>query len=216
MIEMPSVWWEAHITSPTVNVAGVAIPGIPFVIIGHNERIGWGLTNVGADVQDFFLEQLDPSRQKYLEGGTWVPLDTTHYTIRVSGRDRPIEFDVRSTRHGPVLNAADWYDPLPGVTPDLQPVEKLDQTVLALKWPVVEGVSAAAFNALARAEFRVCGRRRQHRLCDVRHAAGAFGRGRLNAGARVDIQRRLDRHDRRRPAADRAESADGPDRDSEQ
>ena len=43
-----------------LNVAGVTIPGIPFVIIGHNERIGWGLTNVGADVQDFFVEQLDP------------------------------------------------------------------------------------------------------------------------------------------------------------
>jgi penicillin amidase len=151
VIEMPSVWWEAHITGATVNVTGVTIPGIPFVIIGHNERIGWGLTNVGADIQDFFLEQLDPSRQKYLEGGTWVPLDTTHYTIRVSGRDRPVEFDVRSTRHGPVLNSADWYDPLPGVTPEPQPVEQLDQNVLALKWPVDEGVSAAAFNDLARA-----------------------------------------------------------------
>jgi len=151
MIEMPSVWWEAHVTGATVNVAGVTIPGIPFVIIGHNERIGWGLTNVGADVQDFFLEQLDPSRQKYLEGDTWVPLDTTHYAIRVSGRDRPVEFDVRSTRHGPVLNAADWYDPLPGATVEAQSGERLDQTVLALKWPVIEGESAAAFNELARA-----------------------------------------------------------------
>jgi penicillin amidase len=150
-IEMPSVWWEAHVTGATVNVAGVTIPGIPFVIIGHNERIGWGLTNVGADVQDFFVEQLDPSRQKYLEGDTWVPLDTTHYAIRVSGRDRPVEFDVRSTRHGPVLNAGDWHDPLPGMTVEPPAVEPLDQTVLALKWPVIEGESAAAFNALARA-----------------------------------------------------------------
>ena len=61
-IEMPSVWWEVHIVSDTLNVAGVTIPGIPFVVIGHNARIGWGLTNVGADVQDFFVEQLDPSR----------------------------------------------------------------------------------------------------------------------------------------------------------
>ena len=151
MIEMPSVWWEAHITGATVNVAGVTIPGIPFVIIGHNERIGWGLTNVGADVQDFFLEQLDSSRQKYLQGDAWVPLDTRQYAIRVSGRDRPVEFDVRSTRHGPVLNAADWHDPLPGVTVEPQSVAQLDQTVLALKWSVIEGESAAAFNALARA-----------------------------------------------------------------
>ncbi len=59
---MPSVWWEVHVVSDTVNVAGVTIPGIPFVIIGHNARLAWGLTNVGADVQDFFVEQLDGSR----------------------------------------------------------------------------------------------------------------------------------------------------------
>lgn len=147
-IEMPSVWWEAHIVSPALNVTGVTIPGIPFVIIGHNERIGWGLTNVGADVQDFFVEQLDPSREKYLEGDTWVPLETMHHAIRVRGRDQTVEFDVRSTRHGPVLNADDWHDPLPGVAADR---DALDQTVLALKWSIIEGESAAAFDALARA-----------------------------------------------------------------
>jgi penicillin amidase len=146
-IEMPSVWWEAHIMSAALNVTGVTIPGIPFVIIGHNERMGWGLTNVGADVQDFFLEQLDPSRQKYLEGDTWVPLETTRHAIRVRGRDHAVEFDVRSTRHGPVLNADDWHDPLPGMLADH---EVLDQTVLALKWSVIEGESAAAFDAVAR------------------------------------------------------------------
>ena len=148
-IEMPSVWWEAHIMSPALNVTGVAIPGIPFVIIGHNERIGWGLTNVGADVQDFFVEQLDPSRQKYLEGDRWVPLATMHRTIHVRGRKQPVEFDVRSTRHGRVLNVDDWHDPLPGVAAGR---DALDQTVLALKWSVIEGESAAAFDALARAE----------------------------------------------------------------
>ena len=148
-IEMPSVWWEAHIMSPALNVTGVTIPGIPFVIIGHNERIGWGLTNVGADVQDFFIEQLDPSRQKYLQGDRWVPLETRHHAIRVRGRDDVVEFDVRSTRHGPVLNADDWHDPLPATAADR---DALNQTVLALKWSVIEGESAGAFDALARAE----------------------------------------------------------------
>ncbi len=73
-IEMPSVWWEVHVVSGTLNVAGVTIPGIPFVVIGHNARIGWGLTNVGSDVQDFFVEQLDASRQRYRVGDDWVPL----------------------------------------------------------------------------------------------------------------------------------------------
>ena len=67
-VEMPSVWWEVHVVSRTLDVAGVTIPGIPFVIIGHNQRIGWGLTNVGTDVQDFFVEKLDPARERYQVG----------------------------------------------------------------------------------------------------------------------------------------------------
>ena len=146
-IEMPSVWWEAHIVSGALNVMGVTIPGIPFVIIGHNDRIGWGLTNVGADVQDFFVEQLDPARQRYRVGDTWVPLETIRHQIRVRGRDEPIPFDVRSTRHGPVLSADSWQEPQLGAASE----PDLSGTVLALKWGVMEGESAAAFDALARA-----------------------------------------------------------------
>ena len=148
-IEMPSVWWEVHVVSDTLNVAGVTIPGIPFIVIGHNERIGWGLTNVGSDVQDFFVEQLDSSRQRYRIGDGWVPLETRRHQIRVSGRDQPVIFDVRSTRHGPVMNAADWQEAHPG---DSALPGQLGETVLALRWhPVLEGNSAAAFDGLARA-----------------------------------------------------------------
>jgi penicillin G amidase len=148
-IEMPSVWWEVHVVSDTLNVAGVTIPGIPFIVIGHNERLGWGLTNVGSDVQDFFVEQLDPSRQRYRIGDEWVPLETRRHEIRVSGREQSVIFDVRSTRHGPVMNAADWQEAYPG-DPALPP--HLGETVLALRWhPVLEGNSAAAFEGLARA-----------------------------------------------------------------
>jgi penicillin amidase len=149
VIEMPSVWWEVHVVSDTLNVAGVTIPGIPFVIIGHNERLGWGLTNVGADVQDFFIEQLDPSRQRYRSGDAWLPLHITRHQIRVSGRDEPIAFDVRATRHGPILSLDAWREPQPGAPAEANP---LSDTVLALRWEaVVEGESAAAFDALARA-----------------------------------------------------------------
>src|SRR5687768_6677964 len=148
-VEMPSVWWEVHVVSDTVNVAGVTIPGIPFIVIGHNERLGWGLTNVGSDVQDFFVEQLDPSRQRYRLGDEWVPLETRRHEIRVSGRDQPVIFDVRSTRHGPVMSAADWQEAYPG---DPALPAQLGETVLALRWhPVLEGNSAAAFDGLARA-----------------------------------------------------------------
>ncbi len=153
-IEMPSVWWEVHVVSDSLNVAGVTIPGIPFVVIGHNARIGWGLTNVGSDVQDFFVEQLDSSRQRYRVGKDWVPLEIRRHEIRVSGRRDPLIFEVRSTRHGPVRNADDWHEVYPG-DPALSSVEgpaQLDEMVLALKWhPVLEGNAAAAFDGLARA-----------------------------------------------------------------
>lgn len=150
LIEMPSVWWEAHIVSDTLNVSGVAIPGIPFVIIGHNERIAWGLTNVGADVQDFYVERLDESRRHYRVRETWMPLETVHHQIRVSGEDQPIEFDVRSTRHGPIQNADAWRELHPGDGPE---PAALNEFVLALRWDaVVEGQSAIAFDALARAK----------------------------------------------------------------
>jgi penicillin amidase len=149
LIEMPSVWWEVHVSSETLNVAGVTIPGIPFIVIGHNAHLGWGLTNVGADVQDFFIEQLDESRTRYRSGDQWLPLQIRRHEIRVSGRREPVVFDVRSTPHGPVMNPDAWRDVQPGEpgSPD-----RLEEKVLALKWDVaVEGQSAAAFDALARA-----------------------------------------------------------------
>jgi penicillin amidase len=150
VIEMPSVWWEVHLVSDTLNVAGATIPGIPFVIIGHNQRVGWGLTNVGADVQDFFVEQLDDSRTRYRSGERWLPLESRTHEIRVSGRAEPVRFDVRSTRHGPLMNADAWRDVHPGDDP---PPGALKETVLALKWDAVgQGQPAAAFDALARAD----------------------------------------------------------------
>ena len=148
-IEMPSVWWEVHVVAGPLNVAGVTIPGIPFIVIGHNERIGWGLTHVGSDVQDFFVEELDASRQRYRVGDDWVPLEIRRHEIRISGRDQPAMFEIRSTRHGPVRDPADWFEAYPG---DAPLSNTLDETALALKWhPVLEGNTAAAFDGLARA-----------------------------------------------------------------
>jgi penicillin amidase len=148
-IEMPSAWWDVHIVSGPLNVAGVTIPGLPFVVIGHNARIGWGLTNAGSDVQDFFVEQLDPVRQHYRLGDEWAPLQVRRHEIRVSGRDEPVIFEVRSTRHGPILNPGDWHDVYSG---DAALPAQLGETVLALKWdPIFEGNASGAFDRLARA-----------------------------------------------------------------
>jgi penicillin amidase len=150
LMEMPSVWWEVHVVSDTLNVAGVTIPGIPFVIIGHNERIAWGLTNAGADVQDFYVETLDASRMRYLARESWLPLQIDRHDIGVRGKDQPIRFEVFSTRHGPVQSADGWRELYPG---DVPGPAQLPETVLALKWDaLVEGQSAVAFESLARAD----------------------------------------------------------------
>jgi penicillin amidase len=150
-IEMPSVWWEVHVVAagqPGLNVAGVTIPGLPFVVIGHNDRIAWGLTNSGADVQDFYVERLDGSRQRYLFDNGWLPIETARHDVRVSGRAAPVPFEVHRTRHGPILNAEDWREIFPA---DRGPLP-LEENVLALKWDaVVSGGSADAFEALAHA-----------------------------------------------------------------
>ena len=73
-VEMPSIWYEAHLIAADVDVAGVTLPGTPFVIIGHNKRIAWGLTNTGADVVDFYVEDVDMSKRQYLYRGAWQPL----------------------------------------------------------------------------------------------------------------------------------------------
>jgi len=153
-IEMPSVWWEVQIESVTdipdgrkLHVAGVTIPGIPFVLIGHNERIGWGLTNVGADVQDFYVERLDEKRTRYRVGNEWLPLQVEHHVIRIRGKARGLEYDVRRTRHGAVLNTEDWRDLAPGDSPQSA---RISEYVLALKWDAItNGESAGAFEELS-------------------------------------------------------------------
>ena len=62
-VEFPSVWYEMHLVAAGLDVIGVTIPGVPFVVIGHNARIAWGFTNSGADVQDLALERVDVGTQ---------------------------------------------------------------------------------------------------------------------------------------------------------
>ena len=70
----PGVWYEMHLVAAGLDVIGVTIPGTPFVILGHNARIAWGMTNTGADVQDLFVERLDLARRRYLFQGQWLPV----------------------------------------------------------------------------------------------------------------------------------------------
>src|SRR5205085_10589746 len=56
---LPGIWYMAHLQAPGLNVSGVSLPGAPGIIVGHNERIAWGITNLHFDVQDLYIERID-------------------------------------------------------------------------------------------------------------------------------------------------------------
>jgi penicillin amidase len=103
-LSIPPIWYELHLTAPGWNVKGFTLPGAPMVVIGHNERIAWGFTNNGADVEDLYMETFNPaSPDEYRVNGKWVKAKSFDETIRVKGRpDEHLQVVV--TRHGPVIH----------------------------------------------------------------------------------------------------------------
>ncbi len=108
----PGVWYLASLQSPTVHAAGVSVPGIPAIIIGHNENIAWGMTNVGPDVQDIYLETIEgdmTSGNAKVKTPTGLePLKTRKEKINVRGNllkpdTSPVDLDVYVTRNGPIV-----------------------------------------------------------------------------------------------------------------
>jgi penicillin amidase len=93
-----------HLKAPGLNVSGVSLPGLPLVVIGHNQRIAWGMTNTAPDVQDLYIESFnlrDPRR--YLHNGEWIEGEETEEIIKVRHK-RDYLFRVKVTRHGPVVS----------------------------------------------------------------------------------------------------------------
>jgi penicillin G amidase len=116
---IPSIWYQLELEAPGFHVAGVTFPGGPLVVIGHNERIAWGMTNTGPDVQDIYLETFKPDDpNKYLVNGKWVDAAVRQERINVR-RARDVTLTVRSTRHGPVIGMDGKY-------------------AMALKWTVLQ------------------------------------------------------------------------------
>jgi penicillin G amidase len=112
-IGMPSVWYMNGLHCRKVtkacpyDVVGVSFPGIPGIVLGHNARIAWGATNIDPDVQDLFVEKVDPSNpDHYMFRGKSVPFDIRKETIKVAGGP-DVVIEVRSTGHGPILNDVD-------------------------------------------------------------------------------------------------------------
>jgi penicillin amidase len=124
--QMPNLWYEAHLKcvnqSGSLDVAGVTLPGMPYVIVGHNQRIAWGFTNVGPTVADAFIENFN-AEGAYQTPQGWQQPEHRAEVIRV--KDKPdVTVDVMLTRHGPIVT-----DILPGETRQI-----------ALRWTLYDGL----------------------------------------------------------------------------
>jgi penicillin amidase len=105
----PSIWHIVHLSAGYLRVCGVAVPGVPGVMIGHNEWIAWGITNLCPDVQDLYLEQFDTVNScSYKTPDGWRDAEVRTEEIAVcKGQDGtsngPVTLDIKVTRHGPVV-----------------------------------------------------------------------------------------------------------------
>jgi len=108
----PNIWFMADLRAPGFHAQGVTLPGVPFVIAGHNEHVAWGFTALYADVQDLYWEKLDGKGNYQAADGTYKPLAVDHEVIRVRG-GKDVQLDVQSTAHGPLLNPIFGYEKRP-------------------------------------------------------------------------------------------------------
>lgn len=140
-IQMPSIWFQNGLhcvggdPSCPYQLVGFSFPGTPGVVIGHNDHIAWGVTTQATDTQDLYVERVNPEDDgQYEVNGEWVDFEVRTETIRVAGDD-DIVFDVRSTRHGPVISGTFLEED------ELDEVEVLDlpeDYVVALSWQTLE------------------------------------------------------------------------------
>ncbi len=117
---IPNVWYEVHLKAGAFEVAGVSFPGLPFVVAGHNQRIAWGYTNLGADVQDLYVEKFNGNGEYETPSG-WQKPQHVREVIKVK-RQGDVAIDTLITRHGPVISSL-----FPG-----------ESRQLALKWTIYD------------------------------------------------------------------------------
>jgi penicillin amidase len=104
-LDHPSLRYLVHLNAPGWNVIGSVVPWFPGVAIGHNDRIAWGLTVFAADVQDLYVEKLNPANSRQVESkGRFVDMEVVKDSIRVKGRPDPVEVEHFFTAHGPVVS----------------------------------------------------------------------------------------------------------------
>jgi len=120
-LTVPSIWYMADLKAPDYHAAGVTLPGMPFVIAGHNEHVAWGFTALYSDVQDLYIEKLDGKGNYQAVDGTWKPLSVDREVIVVRGA-KNVTLDVQLTAHGPLLS----------------PLFPKEKRAIALKWTLYD------------------------------------------------------------------------------
>ena len=126
--QMPNLWYEAHLHCGAFDVAGVTLPGVPFVIVGHNQRVAWGFTNVGPTVTDVYVENFN-AQGGYQTPKGWVQPEHRAEVIHIKGKP-DVNIDVKITRHGPIITGL--------VAGETRP--------LALRWTLYDGLRIPFFD----------------------------------------------------------------------
>ena len=148
-VQLPAIWYENGLhcypknTNCQLDVIGFSFAGSPYVVIGHNNDIAWGFTNMGPDVQDLFIEKTNPANpNQYEVDGQWLDMDRVTEIIEVAGSD-PIVIEVRSTKHGPIVSDRSYpinLNPDEGDSSftDEARIDLPDNFAVALSWPALE------------------------------------------------------------------------------
>ena len=122
-LSLPSIWYQVQLTSPDVNVYGSTMPGTPNVIIGFNKDIAWGVTNVGADVVDWYeVKFKDATKREYFHDGQWKKITQRIETYKIKDGVE-VKDTVLYTHHGPIV----YMD-------NEKPLKKNIPTGHALRW----------------------------------------------------------------------------------
>lgn len=119
-INYPAIWYEIAIQGATYNEIGFSFPGVPDIIIGHNDHVAWGVTNGSVDDTDLYIEKFSADGSTYLYNGQQLPVQTRAEVIHVKGAP-DVHITVRTTNHGPIIN-------------DLFATQKHSPTPIALQW----------------------------------------------------------------------------------
>ena len=122
LFSVPGRWYEIHIVGPDLDVSGASIAGVPFVVIGRNQFVAWGVTNAMVDDEDFYVEDVDsvqhPSRYRF--NGSWRPVEQQVDTILVKNSP-PVLLTTYRTHRGPIINR-------------MEPAAQTSRQLLSMRW----------------------------------------------------------------------------------